>query len=166
MINNHFPNRSHFKGPTSPQCLEYIIQYLIKLSDDESMPERHEAVVLHGCTFCMSLQNNLLEANLHLKMSSCCTYSCITSSHTLIVHHWVLQIYVKNEISTKMIKCHFHNCHYRNGIGCDKDTEPSNNRIISFFLRELQCIMHTGMIISIPIVVYCPRPIIWTLILL
>ena len=58
----------------------YYPIFKIRLGDDESMSERNEAVVLHGLTFCMSLPNTLLEANLHLKVSSCCTYSCITSA--------------------------------------------------------------------------------------
>ena len=66
-----FPTEDTLKEPKSPQCLEYIIQYLIGLGDDESMSERQEAVVVHGCTFCMSLPNILLEAYLHLKVSSC-----------------------------------------------------------------------------------------------
>ena len=37
-----FPTENTFEDPTSTQCLEYIIQYLIRLGDEESMSERHE----------------------------------------------------------------------------------------------------------------------------
>ena len=43
-------------------------------------------MVLRGYTFCMSLSNILLEAYIHLKVSSCCTYSCITSAHILYLN--------------------------------------------------------------------------------
>ena len=46
-----FPAENTLKYPTIPQCLEYIIQYLIRLGDNESMSERHEVVVLHGSAF-------------------------------------------------------------------------------------------------------------------
>ena len=40
------------------------------------------AVVLHEYTFCVSLPNILYKANLSPKVSSFCTYSCMTSAHT------------------------------------------------------------------------------------
>ena len=65
-----------------------------------------------------------------------------------------------------MIKCHFHNCHFRNGVGCGNDIDPRNNRIVSCSLRELQCMMYTRMILAIAVVVHGPWPIIWMLSLL
>ena len=84
-----------------------------------------------------------------------------------MVHLLVTSNSVKYEIVTKVIDCHFHNCHFRNGVCCGNDMQPSNNRILSLFLRDFQCMMDIRLfILSIPVGVYCPMPIIWMLIVL
>ena len=55
---------------------------MVKVCEKDFM----EAVVLHGCTFCMSLLSILLETYLHVRVSSCSTYSRITSN--------ILKLYV------------------------------------------------------------------------
>ena len=159
-----FPSQTTFDYPTSPQYFKYFSQYLTRLVDGKTQRQRFEAVVLHEYTFCMSLPNILSKAILPMKVSSLCTYSCITSTHIKTVHHSRISILIKYKILTKMIKCHFHNCHFQNSVCCGNDMESSNNIVLSFFVRSLLYGTQSRMVRSIYVFVHCPRPMIYIVI--